>query len=241
PYNDLGDAIAVARKVWSPYAGECDLAQLAGAMGQRPKSGAFRTKVLAANMFGLTQGSQKITLTTLGKAIVADHTEASARAEAFLKVPLYKAIYDNAAPNGGILPDDEGLDTLIERLGVVPNQVLTARSVFRRSAKQAGYFAHGTDRLVRPAPQRQLEPEHTNDDNGEKNDHHKNDSKNGDGVESHPLMVGLLQSLPKVGAPFPARARDRWLNAVSVNFDFIYGPADDDVAAATRDDDARAS
>ena len=47
-------------------------------------------------------------------------------------------------------------------------------------------------------------------------------------VETHPLMVGPLQSLPARDKPFSAKQRARWLKAVRVNFDFIYGATDDD-------------
>lgn len=41
------------------------------------------------------------------------------------------------------------------------------------------------------------------------------------------------QYLPALGEKFPERDRERWLNAVKVNFDFMYGPAEDDDAESS--------
>lgn len=225
PYNDLDDAVVVARKVWDPYGGECEIGQLAGALGQKPKSGAFRTKVLAAKGFGLVQGSQNLVLTPLGRKMVDGLTERSARVEAFLKVQLFKAIYDQATQSGGMLPtSSNALEALIGRLGVVDNQRENARQVFLRSAAQAGFFDHGKDRLVKPALP--LNGGSSGADVEEKLDPPPPPSDNVK-VETHPLMVGLLQSLPPRDKPFSAKQRARWLKAVRVNFDFIYGPTED--------------
>lgn len=232
PYHDLKDAISITTTVWGRYGGECQVAQLAGALGSKPTSGAFRTKVLSAKMFGLIQGTAVLTTTPLGMKIVSEATSRQARAEAFLKVELFRGIYDEVTPTGGMLPTNTtGLDALIRRLGVVEGQIETARQVFQRSARQAGYLEHGEDRLVAPALG--SEPPQFKGGQGNGADDDGGGTPDGSGgqnerVENHPLMVGLLQSLPKTGVAFPAKARQRWLNAVKVNFDFIYGPAEDE-------------
>jgi hypothetical protein len=45
---------------------------------------------------------------------------------------------------------------------------------------------------------------------------------------SVPLLIqGLTGQLPAPGTPFPKAARDRWLNALAVNLDLLYGDADE--------------
>jgi hypothetical protein len=97
---------------------------------------------------------------------------------------------------------------------------------------QAGYFEVGKDRLVKPAVvglDAALKPSQDPEaGSGSDHEHADPDGSGQDGgVQTHPLMVGLLQSLPELGSKFPERDRERWLNAVRVNFDFMYGPAED--------------
>jgi hypothetical protein len=112
-------------------------------------SGAFRLRTGAAQTFGLLSiAPGTIELTDLGRRIVDPQTEAAARVDAFLSVPLYNRIYETFKT--GMLPKDIGLENEMQRLGVPPKQADTARQVFARSAKQAGFFESGTDRLVKP-------------------------------------------------------------------------------------------
>jgi hypothetical protein len=43
-----------------------------------------------------------------------------------------------------------------------------------------------------------------------------------------PLMAELLAKLPRSGAPFPAEARKRWLNALTAVFELLYRDRDVD-------------
>lgn len=112
--------------------------------------------------------------------------------EAFLAVPHYRAIYQQfkTVP----LPSLESLEGAIENLGVVPKQKATARQVFQRSAKQAGFFDLVPNRLVMPAigapphPQHQLPPK----SNGSASAPMPLASENG----IHPFIQGLLKTLP---------------------------------------------
>lgn len=80
---------------------------------------------------------------------IVDRTqEAAARIDAFLHVGLYKAIYEKY--RNYQLPGPPALEGEIVRLGVAQKQASTARQVFIRSARQAGFFWAGEDRLVRP-------------------------------------------------------------------------------------------
>lgn len=110
----------------------------------------FRTKVATAKTFGML-GNQRgeAVLTELGRRIADPTTEAAARADAFMHVPLYRKLYEDYA--GKLLPGDSGLEAEIERLGVPEKSSSRARQVFQRSAEQAGFFSHGRNRLTKPA------------------------------------------------------------------------------------------
>jgi hypothetical protein len=70
--------------------------QLAAYLKQSMTSGAFRLRVSAAATFCLTENERgKVKLTTLGRRIADPAQEASARADAFLTVPLYLSVYEN--------------------------------------------------------------------------------------------------------------------------------------------------
>jgi hypothetical protein len=44
-----------------------------------------------------------------------------------------------------------------------------------------------------------------------------------------PLLIqGLIGELPPRGKPFPRAARERWLTALKVNLDLIYGDDQED-------------
>lgn len=46
-----------------------------------------------------------------------------------------------------------------------------------------------------------------------------------------PLLIqGLIGELPARGQPFPKAARERWLNALRVNLDLLYGTEDEEPA-----------
>jgi hypothetical protein len=224
PYVALDEAASVAKTMWNTYSGSCEVNQLAATLDNRATSGAFRVKVTSLKLFGLVEGRQgELQLTSLGRQVVDDRTEKQALVDAFLKVPLYSAIFDEAQQSGGNLPNnDKGLEEMMIRLGVLPNQSDRARRAFQRSARVAGFQQHGANRLVRPALGAATHHEEVQEEHDDEIEPDKPIS-----VSAHPLMVGLLQSLPPVGQSFPSEARKRWLNAVRVNFDFIYGPQDE--------------
>ncbi len=112
-------------------------------------SGTYRQKVYAARDFGLIEiNKDDIRLSEVGRGIVDEQSEDTARVQAFLNVPLYLAIFEEY--KSGQLPQDVGLERKIQSLGVPEKQAARARQVFARSAEQAGFFNYGKDRLVRP-------------------------------------------------------------------------------------------
>ena len=151
PYNDLDDAVAVAKAVHSNGGTKAGVDQIAASLGhENIKSGAFRLKVAASRTFGLTTvAREEVTLTALGQRIIDPQQQAAAKVDAFMAVPLYRKLYDTY--RGGVLPAGAALESSIAEFGVAPKQADKARHAFQRSADQAGMFASGRDRLVMPA------------------------------------------------------------------------------------------
>ncbi|HEX2054376.1 MAG TPA: hypothetical protein VHJ78_11715 [Actinomycetota bacterium] len=149
PYSDLVEAERAVRLV-AESLGRCRPEQLAAWLGHSTlDSGAFRNKMAAAKLFGvLTGGRNEVTVTPLGGRLVEDPHVRQARVEAFLTVPLYRAIFD--AHRGAKLPGSIGLELEMVRRGVSRTQVKAARRVFLRSADHAGFFEAGTSQLVLP-------------------------------------------------------------------------------------------
>lgn len=150
PYLDLDAAVEVARAVWD-HAGPraCNVDELAGKLGMLI-SGAFRMKTATARTFGLLDKDARSSfrLTDVGLRIVQPETEAAARADAFLQVPLYEKLYtDN---RNRLLPPARALEEMMRQYGVAAKQADKARHAFERSARQAGYFWAGENKLVRP-------------------------------------------------------------------------------------------
>src|ERR1700736_6493074 len=130
---------------------------------------------------------REVRLTSLGRTIADSAQEPMAKVDAFLHVPLYRRIFEHH--DGYTLPGAGPLERFMREVGVSPKQTGTARQAFMRSARQAGFFAHGEDRLVRPSfpsgpSTRSIEPARDNE---------KEKSKNGGGdggydPPRHPLI-----------------------------------------------------
>lgn len=230
PYLDLDAAAEVASAVYSRSGySPCDLDELAAEMGQ-VISGAFRLKTGTAKIFDVIDkdGRSSVKLTDLGKQIVADDTRRAARVEAFMRVPLYSAIYDKY--KGQKLPPMKALEREMASLGVAPKQADKARQAFERSARQAGFFEAGDDRLVRPKiePLAKLdtgdEAERSSQQrerDGERERRRRDDDRNGGGPQD-PLIVGLVKRLPESGSAWDSDARAAWLRLATSIFDVVY-------------------
>jgi hypothetical protein len=217
PYNDLSNVVEIAKAIWNNAGSECSPDQLAGYL-QVTLSGPVRGRFANSGTFGLTRSERGvIKLTELGKRIVDPKTEAAARVEAFLKVPLFVAIFDKY--KGGLLPSAKGLENEMQALGVSSKQTDKARQSFMRSARQAGFFAHGEERLVRPAVGALPLATANVADPPKKN----GDGNGGDPPSGlHPLIEVLVQVLPEPGSVWPHTARAKWIAALSKSFDSIY-------------------
>jgi hypothetical protein len=217
PYSDLDDALAVARAIHEHVGvGDCDDIQLSAWMDQSAKSSGYRMRLAAARMFGLLDPSaDRRKLTPLGRMIVDPRQERGAKAEAFLRVPLYSAIYERNKET--VLPPEKTLESEIVALGVAEKQKGLARQVFARSAQQAGYFEHGKNRLIRPgvAPLDQALSDAKNKKGGGGGDE-------GEPPEIDPIIRGLLARLPKSGQVWPEAERKLWLDLLAGSFKLIY-------------------
>jgi hypothetical protein len=234
PYHDLDSASEVARAVYNRSGlRSCDLDELAAEMGQ-VISGTFRVKVGAARTFKLVDkdGRAAVKLSDLGRAIITDDGAAAAKVEAFMAVPLYAKLYE--AYKGQKLPPMKALEREMAALGVAVKQTDKARQAFERSAKQAGFFHAGPDRLVRPRVEATGGGRSSQDEDssgGQDDDRSSLKSKPGgrsggeaDGPagREHPLIQGLLITLPSPGADWSTRDRKAWLTMAESIFDMIY-------------------
>lgn len=225
PYLDLDAAVEVAQGVHQVAGSSCGWDQLAAQMGQTAKGGGFRLRVMTAKTFGfVTYAQGTVTLTDLGQRLNDPQQEKAAKADGFLRVPLYNKIYEQF--KNGTLPPADALENEIVKMGVAPKQKGKARQAFQRSANSAGYFWSGPNRLVRPAikssaaaaPVTEPDP-----DAGEKKKKREDDS----GERRHPLIEGLLKELPEPQAEWTTEDRKKWLEMASTIFNVIYKDSDD--------------
>jgi hypothetical protein len=236
PYQDLADAIKVAKGVHTLGGSSCQTDQLAAQLGHTVTSGAFQQRLNTARIFGLLTNSRgMVTLTMLGTQIVDPLQQRAAKVESFLNVPLYKKVYDQF--KGASLPPASGLDATIVGFGVSPKQKETARRVFTRSAELAGFFEIAKDRLTYPSLKGGgestspplNEDDHLGGDGKKKTINGGGGGNGGDG--HHPLIEGLIKALPESGADWPLEARRKWLQAAAMNFDFVYADPTDSQAS----------
>jgi hypothetical protein len=220
PYGALSEAEQVAGAVWQ-HGLDCAIDQLAAVMGQN-MSGAFRNKVATAVTFGAVETSRgRVTLTDLGQRLVDPQTQADARVEAFLQVPLYEQVYESF--RGRRLPADQGLEAAIVKFGVSPKQAPKARQAMNRSAEQAGFFLHGRDRLVEPPRQAATVTEVRQVSDGDIG-RGMDSGEQIAGFVSDPLIVGLWKRLPDPEkGTFTPEQQEAWLNAARVNLQLLYG------------------
>ena len=225
PYGDLDDASSVARAIHEHAGTSCSLNQLAAYLKHTPSSSALRLRVTCARVFGLvTAEGAMIRLTDIGKHLVDPHCSAQAKTDAFLQVPLYAQLYKEF--DGYPLPPAVALERKMHELGVSSKQTNKARQAFERSARQAGFFAHGPERLVMPAfSGRQTPPAQPIVDGPSLSTERSGGGSGGDGGDTsglHPLIQGLIKTLPPAGTPWKVNDRVKWLRAASYNFELIY-------------------
>lgn len=224
PYLDLSDGVTVAKTIFDRAGGECTIDQLAADLSHDTvNSGAFRNKLAAARIFALIESNREsIRLTTLGYEIVEPDREKAAAAQAFLRVPLYKATFDRF--RGRQLPPDVALERTFVEMGVAKKQSAKARQVFQRSADQAGFFSSGKDRLVEPSFKLpDTAPESTRPHVSAV----ASATRLVDAVPEIPeLVAAMIKQLPPPGASFPKDRRAKWVQTLENVLELVYGSED---------------
>ncbi|MCL4242280.1 MAG: hypothetical protein KJ048_13105 [Dehalococcoidia bacterium] len=229
PYDDLEAAIEVATGVHR-RGGRCAPDELAAELNYSGvNNGAFRLRVATARVFNVISTARgNIELSPLGQRIVDPHQVGAARADAFLAVPLYRAVYERF--RGATLPPANGLERVFAELGVSVKQTDKARQAFQRSAQQAGYFNSGTDRLVAPVVRRgegETEPEEKGGGRDRGNGGGSGGGGGDDGWQMPPafsesLIRGLIEKLPTPGSDWAEEKRTQWLALASSIFAMVY-------------------
>jgi hypothetical protein len=229
PYLDLDAGVEVAQKIYARAGiSSCPLDELAAEMGQTTSSGNFRLKTATARVFGLVlkDGQSGIKLSDLGSDAISQDvgTSSDARSTAFLQVPLYLQIYEKY--RGKLLPPTKALEREMQTLGVSSKQLDSARRAFQRSAKQAGFFNSGEDRLVKPKSNglSNVVPETIDQPKSEKasSDLPHKSAATATNVGLHPFVQGLLQTMPEAGTVWEAEGRAAWLQTAANIFTLIY-------------------
>lgn len=222
PYTDLDAALDLVRAVHAVGGTACDSTQLAAQLGMESKGGGFRQRITGAQCFDLIayERGGRVVLTELGRRAVDTQNDRAVRRDAFLRVPLYQKVFDEY--KGSPLPPPPALERIIKGYGVGEKVADKARQVMMRAAKQAGYFELAGDRLTAP-PFRDngsTPPPPQPVDNSGRNGGNGGGDDGGDGL--HPLIKGLLITLPKPQTDWPVGDRLNWLIMANSIFKAIY-------------------
>ena len=224
PYSDLGHAIEIARIINIKAGVECETAQLAAWLNQTVKSGTFRSRYSAARMFGLikTEWGGRVKLTDVGRDILSPHKTDRAKVQAFLKVELFRNLYETH--KGHELPPPAALKRMVGNFGVAPKQAERARQTFIKSAQVAKFIDQQSGIFIEPAFPTTGEP----DPEGapDEIDHR---SKKGGGDDNgslpptlDPIIKGLIDRLPEAGKSWPPKDRKLWLGILESAFELVY-------------------
>ena len=231
PYNALEDAGELAHRIHANVGhGECSDAQLGAWLGISALSSTFRVRVSSARTFGLIEaGSREChRLTELGKRYVDPQREREARVDAFLTVPLFRAIFEHY--DGNVVPPAAALERQIAAFGVAEKQKGRARSALERSADYADFYAHGRSRLVKPGLQAPRPDKAEDQDNRPPpavGGGTGGGSGGGGGFDHDPIIVGLFRRLPRPEDAWTIQERQRWLETAAQVFGLIYGDEDE--------------
>ena len=108
--------MTVAKAIYAVAGKSCERDQLAAHFNVAASDGGFNLKLLTAKLFGFinSDGKGSLNLTALESRVCDPQQEKAARAESFLLVPLYKAVYEDY--KGQMLPGNPGLEAAMSWL-----------------------------------------------------------------------------------------------------------------------------
>lgn len=220
PYTNLEDAEEAAKAIFKE-AGTTELTtvQTASALDMSAASSGFRVRLSALRMFGLVEGdSQRVSLSDLGRAIAEPHTAERARVDAFMRVPLYRAIV--AQHDGHTLPPAAAFQREIIGLGVAAKAAERARQVFDRSARHAGFTKAGTDRFVTPIVAGRERGAEGDTQQSRETERRSSGDDGGDGVD--PVILALVKKIPPTGTQWPLEEQVQLLQMLAMSFHMTY-------------------
>ena len=164
PFYTLADSLAVAETIHKHGGGTASRDQLAAFLGYSSvRNGAFLSRVASARTFNLITSERggDFVMTPLAQKILQpvypEQTD-EGLVEAFLSVPLFKAIYEEQ--KGKELPPEFGLKNLLRtKYGIAGRTTDVAYKALMESADQAKFFAtRGTKtHLIMPTVSRRSE------------------------------------------------------------------------------------
>lgn len=230
PYYNLEVTIGVAKALHDRAGGKASMAQLASYLDHTDEfSGAFRSKVWGARLFGLVKiTSNIVSITPLGEqlAFLKSGLQRDRRlAEAFLNVPLFREVYKRY--EGSTLPSTrEGLKNALNNiLGVPPRVAPVALKTLLFSADQAGFRRENPNRLIHPIPvglvEKEIVPEsETKDDKMAVVPEIAERETVQETV--HPAISGFLLELPSSGQSWTENEMQRWIDALTAMIKALY-------------------
>ena len=227
PYTDFESSFKIANNIHGNVGhGECTQVQLAAWIKQSVTSSTFRSQIAAAKIFGLVVvglETGSLQLTELGRQTFDPNKARSAKADAFLAVPLFNALYEKY--KDGVTPPNAALEREIASFGVAEKQKAKARQVFESSAQQTGFRDVTLNKLVMPATriigeEKPPQPVNRGKDGGGGGD-------GGGDLGLDPLIMALLRMIPKSNEAWPVEKRLRWFRTFAMNVSQVYD--DDDI------------
>ncbi len=140
----IADALGAAKAIHEQGGGRATNEQLAAYLRYKSaNNGAYLELVASSRAYGLiaSEGGQLV-LTERAQSIlmpIYPETARSAMVDAFLAVPLFKAVYEEH--RGREIPPEFGLKNLLRtHYGILPGRVHKAYRALMESAEQAGFF-----------------------------------------------------------------------------------------------------
>jgi len=143
------EAAVVAARIVDNAGGTAAPDLLAAGLGYSgTNNGTYLTRLANARLFGLLAGrGERIELTDRGRRILAgeEPDSSDARREAFLSVPLFRAVVESLAPGGALGDRSELAMALTREFGEPEDKAPLVAAKLLDSARQAGLPRRGPD------------------------------------------------------------------------------------------------